>query len=134
MLRLGSGNSIEREQKFSLFVDRAPIPDESTSIVLIIVIVVIIVLVVVITGKIPITHSIKKRDKSNSSKKRIVFLVISSQTEEISLIAGAMLVVYAKKNEKWCYSSSRKAYINPDTTERKEPLVQHHPYGRPSAN
>jgi len=94
--RVGSGNSIEREQKFSLFVDRAPIPDESTSIVLIIVIVVIIVLVVVITG--------------------------------------AMLVVYAKKNEKWCYSSSRKAYINPDTTERKEPLVQHHPYGRPSAN
>ena len=77
MLRVGSGNSIEREQKFSLFVDRAPIPDESTSIVLIIVIVVIIVLVVVIAGRIPITHSIKQRDKNHSSKKRTVndFLV-----------------------------------------------------------
>ena len=45
-----------------------------------------------------------------------------------------MLVVYAKKNGKWCYSSSRKPYINPDITDRKEPLVQHHPYGRPSTN
>ena len=50
------------------------------------------------------------------------------------LSAAAMLVVYAKKNGKWCYSSSSKPYINPDITERKEPLVQHHPYGRPSTN
>jgi len=92
--RISSGNSLEVEQKFTVFVDRAPIPDEGNSLILIIVIVVIVLLVLVITA--------------------------------------AMLVVYAKKNGKWCYSSSRKPYINPDITDRKEPLVQHHPYGRPS--
>jgi len=94
--RVSSSNILEVEQKFTLFVDRAPIPDEDDSLVLIIVIVVIVLLVLVITA--------------------------------------AMLVVYAKKNGRWCYSSSRKPYINPDITERKEPLVQHHPYGRPSTN
>jgi len=92
--RMSSSNSLEVEKKFTVFVDRAPIPDEGNSLLLIIVIVVIVLLVLVITA--------------------------------------AMLVVYAKKNGKWCYSSSRKPYINPDITERKEPLVQHHPYGRPS--
>jgi len=94
--RMSSSNSLDVEQKFTVFVDRAPIPDEGNSLVLIIVIVVIVLLVVVITA--------------------------------------AMLVVYAKKNGKWCYSSSSKPYINPDITERKEPLVKHHPYGRPSTN
>jgi len=94
--RMSSSNSLDVEQKFEVFVDRAPIPDEANSLVLIIVIVVIVLLVGVITA--------------------------------------AMLVVYAKKNGKWCYSSSSKPYINPDITERKEPLVQHHPYGRPSTN
>jgi len=94
--RISSGKSLEVEQKFTVFVDRAPIPDEENSLVLVVVIVVIVLLVLVITA--------------------------------------AMLVVYAKKNGKWCYSSSRKPYINPDITDRKEPLVQHHPYGRPSTN
>jgi len=94
--RMSSSNSLDVEQKFTVFVDRAPIADEGNSLVLIIVIVVIVLLVVVITA--------------------------------------AMLVVYAKKNGKWCYSSSSKPYINPDITERKEPLVKHHPYGRPSTN
>jgi len=93
--RMSSSNSLDVDQKFDVFVDRAPIPEEESSLVLIIVIVVLILLVVVITA--------------------------------------AMLVVYAKKNQKWCFSSSSKPYINPDITERKEPLVQHHPYGRPSA-
>merc|ERR1719500_2679817 len=91
--RISSGNALEVEQKFTVFVDRAPIPDEENSLVLV---VVIVLLVLVITA--------------------------------------VMLVVYAKKNGKWCYSSSRKPYINPDITDRKEPLVQHHPYGRPSTN
>merc|ERR1712192_212934 len=94
--RMSSSNSLDMEQRFEVFVDRAPIPEEANSLVLIIVIVVIVLLVVVITA--------------------------------------AMLVVYAKKNGKWYYSSSSKPYINPDITERKEPLVQHHPYGRPSTN
>merc|ERR1719398_645102 len=93
-LRTLSGHNYQVEQKFTVFVDRAPIPDEENSLVLVVVIVVIVLLVLVITA--------------------------------------AMLVVYAKKNGKWCYSSSRKPYINPDITDRKEPLVQHHPYGRPS--
>ena len=49
--RISSGNSLEVEQKFTVFVDRAPIPDEGNSLILIIVIVVIVLLVLVITGK-----------------------------------------------------------------------------------
>ena len=48
---MSSSNSLDVEQKFEVFVDRAPIADEANSLILIIVIVVIVLLVVVITGK-----------------------------------------------------------------------------------
>ena len=48
---MSSSNSLDVDQKFDVFVDRAPIPEEESSLVLIIVIVVLILLVVVITGK-----------------------------------------------------------------------------------
>ena len=48
---MSSSNSLDVEQEFTVFVDRAPIPDEGNSLILIIVIVVIVLLVVVITGK-----------------------------------------------------------------------------------
>ena len=51
LLRISSGNSLEVEQKFTVFIDRAPIPDEQNSLILIVVIVVIVLLVLVITGK-----------------------------------------------------------------------------------
>ena len=47
---MSSSNSLDVEQQFEVFVDRAPIPDEANSLILIIVIVVIVLLVVVITG------------------------------------------------------------------------------------
>ena len=49
--RMSSSNSLEVEKKFTVFVDRAPIPDEGNSLLLIIVIVVIVLLVLVITGE-----------------------------------------------------------------------------------
>jgi len=52
----------------------------------------------------------------------------------ITIILVIMATVYAKNNDKWCYQSSSRPYINPDISAQKEPLqVQHHPYARPSA-
>ena len=48
---MSSSNSLEVEQKLTVLVDRAPIPDEENSLLLIIVIVVIVLLVIVITGE-----------------------------------------------------------------------------------
>merc|ERR1712142_684711 len=52
----------------------------------------------------------------------------------ITIILVIMATVYAKNNDKWCFQSSSRPYINPDISAQKEPLqVQHHPYARPSA-
>ena len=127
---MSSSNSLDVEQKFTVFVDRAPIPDEGNSLVLIIVIVVIVLLVVVITGMIISVVIMFATSDCNVKYGQIFEIVFFLKL----IFAAAMLVVYAKKNGKWCYSSSSKPYINPDITERKEPLVKHHPYGRPSTN
>ena len=62
--RMSSSNSLDVEQKFEVFVDRAPIPDEDNSLILIIVIVVIVLLVVVITGKMVVMMTDSNDEKS----------------------------------------------------------------------
>jgi len=56
----------------------------------------------------------------------IVLLVIASA------IVAAMTVVWAKNKSRLCFASSTRPYISPDITAQKEPMVKHHPYGRPS--
>jgi len=63
----------------------------------------------------------------------VIVIVIVVIIILVVVIVSIMMVVYAKKNSLWCYASSTRPYVNPDTVEKKEPLVQHHPYGRPSA-
>ena len=56
------------EQKFTVFVDRAPIPDEENSLVLVVVIVVIVLLVLVITGKMMIVMTGKYLEVADVSQ------------------------------------------------------------------
>jgi len=67
------------------------------------------------------------------STQLVVIIVIIVIILLVAIIIAVMLVVYAKKNNIWCYASSTTPYIKEDITERKEPLMKHHPYGRPSA-
>lgn len=67
------------------------------------------------------------------SSSMITIIIVVVLLILIIIVVAVILVVYAKKNNKWCFESSSKSYVNPDTVEKKEPLVKHHPYGRPSA-
>ena len=95
--------------EFDVLVDTAPVVPGSTQYTIIIVVIVIILLVAIIVGKI-------KEGRVGGFQR---------------FLSAVMLVVYAKKNNLWCFASSTKPYISPDIAEKKEPLVEHHPYGRP---
>ena len=86
---MSSSNSLDVEQKFTVFVDRAPIPDEGNSLVLIIVIVVIVLLVVVITGMI-ISVVIMFATADCNVKYGQIFEIVFSETNFCSGDAGGV--------------------------------------------
>ncbi|XP_023347584.1 cell adhesion molecule 4 [Eurytemora carolleeae] len=72
---------------------------------------------------------------SQADPKTAIILVISLIILLILAIIIGLTVLYAKKQEKWCFQNNTP-YISPEIKEQSQPLasseVKHHPYGRPS--